>query len=362
MKKILNIVGARPQFIKAFVTLKSINKIKNLDNFLLHTGQHFNYEMSEIFFNELNFSKNLIKVNLDKKNSRMLRFSEMLSKVEKVVKKMSPNLIIVYGDTDSTLVGSLIAKRSNIKLMHIEAGLRSGVIEMPEEQNRIFSDYLSDYLICPNQEAYNNVKLFKNKKIFNYGDVMYDSFLFYKKIINKKYITNFKKKFNLPKNYIFFTIHRDANSNKKIIKKILKNISNSKFKFFWPIHPKLNLILKNEKNNFPKNIIISKPISYLESLAAIKESQFVITDSGGIQKEAYFSKKKCFVLRKETEWKDLLKVNAVKLIGSDMSKIEQNKTFLESKILNKNCFGNGKSVKKISNFIKLILNRSNEKK
>lgn len=354
MKKILSIVGARPQFIKAFITIKSLNTHKSFKNILLHTGQHFDKEMSGIFFKELKFKKNLIKINLSKKIDRISKISEMLFKINNLVKKILPDLIIVYGDTDSTLVGSIIAKRLNIKLMHIEAGLRSNIVDMPEEQNRVYSDYLSDYLICPNKESVSNLKFYNNKKIYNYGDVMYDSFLFYKSLLNNKTLIKFKKKYYLPNKFIFFTIHRDINSNYKIINKLLKDISKLKYIFFWPVHPKIEFILKKYKLKIPNNIVYTKPISYFESLVAIKECQFVVTDSGGVQKEAFFFKKKSFVLRKETEWKDLIKAKSLKLIGRNILNIEKNKTFLNSKITNKNYFGNGKSTNKILNLIKKI--------
>ena len=149
MKKTVSIVGARPQFIKAFITIKSLNKIKNVKNLLIHTGQHFDKSMSQIFFNELKFYKNIIKINLKNKNQRLLKISEMISEIYLKLKKINPNLVIVYGDTDTTLAASIVSKRLNIKTMHIESGLRSNVIEMPEEQNRYIADYLSDYLIAP---------------------------------------------------------------------------------------------------------------------------------------------------------------------------------------------------------------------
>ncbi len=194
MKKILNIVGARPQFIKAFITMKSLNNIKSSKNILLHTGQHFDYSMSKIFFKELNFQNTLININLKEKTNRLIRLAEIIKKLTNKIKTINPDLVIVYGDTDTTLAGSIISKRLNIKLMHIEAGLRSNVIEMPEEQNRIFTDHLSDYLVCPNKKSLKNCLSFQNKKYFNFGDVMYDSFIFYNKFINKKFILNFKKK------------------------------------------------------------------------------------------------------------------------------------------------------------------------
>ena len=176
MKNIVSIVGARPQFIKAFITIHSLNKVKNFKNILIHTGQHFDYSMSDIFFKELKFSQDLIKINLKYKSDRILRLSEMISKLYLKLKKIKPDLIIVYGDTDSTLAASIASKRLDIKLMHIEAGLRSNVIDMPEEQNRFITDYLSDYLIAPTKGALENLKSYKNiKKIYNFLIFVYYS-------------------------------------------------------------------------------------------------------------------------------------------------------------------------------------------
>ena len=355
MKKILSIVGARPQFIKAFVTINSINKLKNINNILLHTGQHFDYDMSKIFFKELKFNKNLIKINLKVNQNRISRLSEMLFKLDKIINKIKPQLILVYGDTDTTLAGSIVAKRLNIKLMHIESGLRSNVTEMPEEQNRFFTDYLSDYLICPNNESLQNLITYKNKGKFNYGDVMYDSFKFYSKFIDKNYFYKFKIKYKLPKKYLFVTIHRDSNSKAILIKKFLNSLSKINQIFFWPIHPKLRIIINKNKIIIPNNVISSKPISYLECLAAIKGSDFVLTDSGGVQKEAHFYRKKCFVLRKETEWKDLIKTNTVKLISFNINSIKKSNKFLKKKILNTKIFGNGGSTEKIAKLVNRIL-------
>jgi len=356
MKKIISIVGARPQFIKAFITIKAIEKSKKFKNILINTGQHFDYRMSKIFFNELKFNNRLIQINLKNKNNRLIRLSEMISKLTIILKKNKPDLVIVYGDTDSTLAASITSKRLNIKLMHVEAGLRSNVLDMPEEQNRFITDYLSDYLIVPTDNAKKNLKSYRlSKKIYNFGDVMYDSILHYKKFINKEYSKNFKIRNNLNNNFIFFTIHRDSNSNFKNIKKILNQISTIDSIFFWPIHPKIIKIIDIYKIKIPKNIVCTSPLSYLDTIAALMESKFVVTDSGGIQKEAYFLKKKSFVLRNETEWNELIKLKAVKLIGDNIMEIKKNKNFLNSKILFLNKFGDGNSTKKISNLINKIL-------
>ena len=356
MKKTLSIVGARPQFIKAFITIKSLNKLKFCKNILLHSSQHFDFSMSKIFFKELKFKNSMIELKIKEKNDRLVRLSQMINKLTFQIKRIKPDLVIVYGDTDTTLAASIVVRRLKIKLMHIESGLRSNVLDMPEEQNRYITDYLSDYLIAPTNNAVNNLNSLKDKRIFNYGDVMFDSILFYKKLINKQYLKNFLKKNKLKKNYIFLSIHRDSNSNLKSIKNYLNQISNLKKTFFWPVHPKIQKIISLNKLKIPTNLIYSSPISYINTIAAIKASEFVITDSGGVQKESYFLSKKVFLLRNETEWQELLTLNCLKLIGGNITKIKQSKKFLNSKIKKSHYFGSGNTTKKISFLVRKILN------
>ena len=166
MKKTLSIVGARPQFIKALITIKSLNKIKFCKNILLHSGQHFDFSMSKIFFKELKFKNFMVEIKIKEKNDRLNRLSQMINKLYIEIKKINPNLIIIYGDTDTTLAASIVSRRLKIKLIHIEAGLRSYVLDMPEEQNRYISDYLSDYLIAPTNNAFKNLNYSKIKKKF----------------------------------------------------------------------------------------------------------------------------------------------------------------------------------------------------
>jgi UDP-GlcNAc3NAcA epimerase len=362
MKKILHVVGARPQFIKAFITIKSLNKLKFCKNILLNTGQHYDYSMSKVFFKELKFSNSLIEINLKEKTDRLIKLSEMISKLSRKIKKIKPHLVIVYGDTDTTLAASIVVRRLQIALMHIESGLRSDVIDMPEEQNRYISDYLSNYLVAPTKFAKQNLKyLSKKRDVYNFGDVMYDSILFYKKHIDKKYIEKFNKKNNINQKYIFLSIHRDSNSNLNLIKKYLKQISEVKKIFFWPVHPKIQKIIKNHKLKMPNNLIYVKPIPYLDTITAILGSEFVVTDSGGVQKESYFLNKKCFVLREETEWKELISLNSLKLIGNNLLKIQENRKFLNNKIKKSNLYGEGTATKKITQLIKKLL-KKNEKK
>ena len=182
---------------------------------------------------------------------------------------------------------------------------------------------------------------------------MYDSVNYYKKIV-KQNSTKFKKKYKL-KDYIFFSVHRDANTDVKKIKFIINQISKINCTFFWPIHPKIKNIIINNNLSLPSNVISSSPISYLESIAAINLSKFIVTDSGGIQKESYFMKKKCFVLRKETEWKELIKLNSVKLIDLNLLIIEKSKKFLNSKIKKSSIYGDGNATEKIASLVKKII-------
>jgi UDP-GlcNAc3NAcA epimerase len=356
MKKILSIVGARPQFIKAFITIKSLNKLKFCKNILLNTGQHFDYSMSKVFFKELKFSNSLIEINLKEKTDRLIKLSEMISKLSRKIKKIKPHLVIVYGDTDTTLAASIVARRLQITLIHIESGLRSDVIDMPEEQNRYIADYLSNYLVAPTKFAKQNLKyLNKKREIYNFGDVMFDSILFYKKHITKKYIDKFNRKNKIKEKYIFLSIHRDSNSNLNLIKKYLAQISKVNKIFFWPVHPKIQKIIKKNKLKIPNNLIYVKPIPYIDTITAVLGSEFVVTDSGGVQKESYFLNKKCFVLREETEWTELISLDSLKLIGNNLLKIQESQNFLNKKIKRSNLYGNGASTKKISSLVKKIL-------
>jgi UDP-GlcNAc3NAcA epimerase len=357
-KSIVNIAGTRPQFVKASIMMKFIDEKLKLKNYLLHTGQHFDFEMSKIFFNELKFKKkNLIKLNLKlKKKKRIDVLSNMIISIYKKLSSINPALVIIYGDTDTTLAAVIAARRLKLKIMHIEAGLRSNQINMLEEQNRVIADHLSDYLIAPTINAKKNlIKENINKNNFFFGDVMFDCFKFNLSKITDSDENLFINNFKLKKSFIFLTLHRDINSNKVILTKFLKNIKKIKKIFYWPIHPKINIILKKNKITLPNNIISSKPISYYQTLISIKNCEFVVTDSGGVQKEAYFLKKKIFILRKETEWIELVKIGSAKLIGMNIKKIKSSQSFLKKKVSSKKIFGSGDSVKKILNLINTIV-------
>jgi UDP-GlcNAc3NAcA epimerase len=356
-KKIIHVIGARPQFIKLGILFKAIKNKLNVKNLIVHTGQHYDYEMSKIFFKELNIPEPYINLNLNKFLSQNQRLSQMISKLEKSFLKIGKiDLILIYGDTDTTLAAAIVARKLNLKIIHVEAGLRSFDKNMPEEQNRIIADHLSDYLISPTLSSTNNLfaEGIKKKKIYQLGDVMKDSVDYYLKLLNKNKFNIFLKNNELLiTKYALFTLHRKENTSPLRLKKIINEIGKLKYYFFWPLHPNIKKICIKNKISFPQNLKVSKPVSYLESLLLIRNSDFVVTDSGGLQKEAFFLKKKCLILRDRTEWLELLKFNSY-LIDTNISKIPY-LLKLKERNYSVNIFGKFSASLKISSLIKKIL-------
>lgn len=356
-KNIIHIIGARPQFIKLAILLKAIEKKLNVKNLIIHTGQHYDYEMSKVFFKELKIPRPYVNLNLEKLLTQNQRLSQMISKLEKSLMKIKKiDLIIIYGDTDSTLAAALVARKLNLKILHVESGLRSFDKTMPEEQNRIVADHLSDYLISPTLTATNNLLAegINNKRIYQLGDVMKDSVDFYLKFLSKDRFNSFLKNNKILINkYVFFTLHRKENTIPSRLKKIIKEIGKLGYYFYWPLHPNIRKICIKNKIKFPENLKVFKPVSYFESLLLIHNSDFVVTDSGGIQKETFFLRKKCFILRDRTEWIELLNFNSF-LIDTNILKIS-NFLKLKEKSYSTNIFGNFSASFGIASLIKKIL-------
>lgn len=346
MKKILHIIGTRPQYIKSSILIKKISKNKRFKNIIIDTFQHFDENMSDIFLKEFKMTTSVTKLKINKNVSRITRLSRMIKLLGEYQKKINPHIGIIYGDTDTTLAGAISLKKNGIKIMHIESGLRSYDSDMPEEQNRIVADQLSDYLIVPTKIAVKNLlkENFKKRKIFMFGDTMYDLAL----------ETSKKLKIQKNKEYVLMTIHRDINITKERLTKIIKGLSNINHKIIWPIHPKLKKILNIQKIKIPKNIRIIEPISYKKNLSLIKNANFIITDSGGMQKESYFLGKYSFILRKETEWQEIVNDKKSFIIDCEINKIKKYKVYNKKFIPKKFLFGNGNASKKIINLLKKI--------
>ncbi len=351
--KIITIIGARPQFIKAATVSYELSKYNDVKEIIVHTGQHFDKNMSEVFFQEMKIPKIDYNLNINKLSHGAMT-GRMIEKLEKILLIEKPDWVIVYGDTNSTLAGALAAKKLHIKLAHIEAGLRSFNMEMPEEINRILTDRISDILFCPTKKAVENLKSegFDNFKSKNFvcGDVMYDAAVRFMKLAKKP-------EGIIPDNFILATVHRAENTNKiEKLKDIFKafNIIANKTPIVFPMHPRTKHIIKTNNisiNN--KNIIIIPPVSYLEMIYLLKNCNMVMTDSGGVQKEAFFFKKACITLRKETEWIELVE-NGVNIItDSDTKTIIGAFNEMNNKkiMFDFNPYGNGNAAKIIVNTI-----------
>jgi UDP-GlcNAc3NAcA epimerase len=320
--KIITIVGARPQFIKASMLSLAFKKLQQVEEIIIHTGQHFDANMSEVFFNELNIP--VPKYNLEVHSlGHASMVGSMLLKIEPILGAEKPDMVIVYGDTNSTLAGALAAKKMNIPIAHIEAGLRSYNSSMPEETNRILVDRMANLLFCPTSQAEENLQNegFKNFEceIFNFGDVMKDAALHFGIIGIKK--STIAQNLGL-KSFVLATMHRAENiDNKESIAQIVEalNIIEERISVLVPLHPRAKQSI--EALGMKCNFKIIEPVGYLDMLALTQQASMIITDSGGLQKEAYFFNKLCITMRNETEWTELVSQDFNKLAGCKKDKI-----------------------------------------
>lgn len=299
MKKIISIVGARPQFIKH--APMQIELMKDFQALTIHTGQHFDENMSHVFFEELNIPKPDYLLELKNKSLQGAQTAEMLNNIEEILIKEKPDFVLVYGDTNSTLAGVLAASKLLIPIIHIEAGLRSFNKSMPEEINRIIADHTSSLLFCPNENAKSNLinENISENNIYIVGDVMCDILNLLKTKVSPK----------VDYQYYFATIHRPYNTdNKERIISLLSTFQKLDKKVVFCIHPRTKKILNTYGISLYtyNNIVFIDPVGYVDSLSFQNFANAIITDSGGMQKEAYMLKKKCITIRSETEWTETL--------------------------------------------------------
>lgn len=303
--RLLTIIGARPQFIKASAVSRAIGKLNGVEEVLVHTGQHFDKDMSDVFFKEMEIPSP--KYNLEIHSlSHGAMTGRMLEEIERVIKIEKPDFVLVYGDTNSTLAGALAAKKIDVKVAHIEAGLRSFNMQMPEEINRILTDRISDYLFCPTDIAIENLKAegFEkfNTKIIRTGDVMYDSALFYREKAEQTSIILSSLGLS-PNNYILATIHRQENTdNTNNLQNIVHALNeiNKEIKIVVPLHPRTRSIIK--QSDIAIDFVVTNPVGYIDMVQLTANAKLIMTDSGGLQKEAFFFKKNCVTMREQTEW------------------------------------------------------------
>jgi len=318
LKKIVTIVGASPQLIKAAVLSRVISNYKKIEEVIVHTGQHFDTNMSSIFFDEMQIPHPKYNLGINELNHGAMT-GQMLEKIEEVLQIEQPAAVVVFGDTNSTIAGALAAKKFGIKVIHIEAGLRSFNMNMPEEINRVVTDRISDLLLCPTETAIQNLKNegFERFEVtmIKCGDIMKDAVEYYRQISSKK--SSIIRDLNLS-NFVLATIHRQENTND--IKKLTAIFSgleeiHKDCQVVMPLHPRTRKILKRE--GITSSITFIDPVGYFDMLELLKNCKLVITDSGGLQKEAFFNKKHCLIAREETEWTELVDRGFAKIVGSD---------------------------------------------
>lgn len=351
--KILTVIGARPQFIKAAVISREIKEFHNTTNeILVHTGQHYDHNMSEVFFNELNIPYPNYNLNIGG-GTHGQNTGRMIEKLESIMIQEKPDWVLVYGDTDSTLAGAIAASKLHIPIAHVEAGLRSFNRNMPEEINRILTDHTSTLLLAPTKTSYENLQKegISTEKIHVVGDVMYDAALFYKK--KMKYPKWFDKYKIKPGTYILCTIHRAENtSSKDNMCNIFSGLETAGLPVILPLHPRTKKTLENMEISIPSNVYLIEPVSYLEMVWLEVNCKAIATDSGGVQKEAYFHNKKCITLRKETEWVELVESNWNVLVNVDPQKIKTEILANSYPTQHHEFYGNGKTAAKILELLK----------
>jgi len=384
MVKIATIVGARPQFIKAAAISRAIQTVnkkkKKIQEILLHTGQHYDYLMDRVFFEELDLPQPHYHLGVGS-GSHGKQTGIMLERIEAILQKEKPEAVLVYGDTNSTLAGALAAAKLNIPVAHVEAGLRSYNRRMPEEINRLITDHLSTFLFCPTAQAVQNllkegIRDGKGKIVKNVGDVMYDSILHYSKIAKMKStiledlnlfnpqslrargLSEPEAAFRIPQYYLV-TLHRAENTDDpKRLKSILKALNEigKEAPVILPLHPRTKKMMGVHRLSIKaRGVKMIDPVSYLNMVMLEKHAKAILTDSGGVQKEAYWLRVPCITLRDETEWIETVKSGWNVLVGAETERImEEIKRGMRQKRSSGaiRLFGDGKACE---NIVKVLM-------
>lgn len=351
--KIVTVIGARPQFIKCASLSKELRK--KHQEIIVHTGQHYDYEMDKIFFNELGVPKPDYNFGVGS-GTHGAQTGEILRKTEQIIMQERPELVIVYGDTNSTLAGALAAVKLQTKIGHVEAGLRSFDKTMPEETNRVLTDHCSDYLFCPTQTAVDNLKKEgKLEGIYLTGDVMVDALNSNKEAAERSMILE-----NLgleSKNYLLVTVHRQSNTDSESnLTNIIEACLEISDRIIFPVHPRTEKYLKTYGvyDKLKEKVLVTKPQGYLDFLKLMNHAKKILTDSGGIQKEAYILGVPCITLRHNTEWVETVEDGWNVLVGVDKKRIVEMAHGFEPRTKRRNVYGESVSVKIAQTFDNIV--------
>lgn len=354
--KIVTVIGARPQFIKAAVVSRVFKEQNAGEEIIIHTGQHFDDNMSRVFFEQMNIPEPDYNLDINGKGHGEMT-GKMLAGIEKILVEKQPDLVLVYGDTNSTLAGALAAAKLHIPVAHVEAGLRSFNMEMPEEINRVLTDRISSYLYCPTQVAVDNLKKegyeHLDGEIIFTGDVMQDAAYYYAEKGLEDPV--FEEKINSYGDFILCTLHRAENTDDlERLQSILSGLNriHPETTIVLPLHPRTKKVI--ERNGLELNVETIDPVGYLEMVQLLKKCRLVLTDSGGLQKEAYFFGKNCVTMRDQTEWTELIRAGVNVLVGANRDKIlEEVKRMLAQKgDFSVDLYGGGKAGEKIVGHMK----------
>jgi UDP-GlcNAc3NAcA epimerase len=351
--KVVTVVGARPQFVKAGVVSSAFDRIGTVEELLVHTGQHFDDNMSDIFFRQLGLRAPAVNLCISG-GSHAEMTGQMMIALERVFLKESPDVVLVYGDTNSTLAAALTASKIHLPIAHVEAGLRSFNLRMPEEINRILTDRVSRWLFAPTEAACRNLKRegFDQNAIFAVGDVMYD--------VAKLFSTKAEGSTILARSglmghrYALATVHRAENTDDPDRLSVIidaLSIFSKITPVLWPLHPRTRQVLTSTglMSRVAETIVFCEPLGYLDMVAAEKGASLIITDSGGVQKEAYFHRVPCVTLRDQTEWVELVEAGWNRLVSlenpSRMAEIFTSSVGTVGDALN--LYGDGNAAEKI---------------
>ena len=347
--KILTVIGARPQFIKAAALSKQLQGVH--EEILVHTGQHYDDNMSKIFFDELGIPRPDYNLNIGS-GSHGYQTGSMLIAFEEVFDTEKPEVVLVYGDTNSTLAGALCASKRLIPVAHVEAGLRSFNKKMPEEQNRILTDHLSKYLFVPTRTAEKNlIREGIDKGVYNTGDIMFDAANMFKDIADRK--SDIVSRLGLDeKAFILSTIHRAENTDDLIrLSRIIEALNESEKTIVLPLHPRTKKFIEQYNLVLGENIIVTDPLGYLDMIKLEHLATKIVTDSGGVQKEAYFAAKPCITMRDETEWVETVEAGWNIIVGSEKEKIVEAIIGFEPKGIPDRLFGEGNTAQLITDIL-----------